>query len=109
MTRKFASLVAGDTATDAKQAIVHSPYDDEVVGQVDMAGEAQIESALGTAYALHRDRDVWLSVSERITVLEKVAVRMQECFDELVECATSEGGKPFVAVRPGERTVLVRG
>jgi acyl-CoA reductase-like NAD-dependent aldehyde dehydrogenase len=99
MTRHFASLVAGYEGKEHARQEVHSPYDDQVVGTVDIGGADEIESALATAWDTFRDRGSWLTVAERIAILERAATRMEDCFDELVEIAASEGGKPFVDSR----------
>jgi acyl-CoA reductase-like NAD-dependent aldehyde dehydrogenase len=74
---------------------VFSPYDDRLLGKVPTCGEDHVEHALATAYALHRDRDLWLSIPERIDILDRTATLMEEQMGELALLAASEGGKPL--------------
>jgi len=74
---------------------VLSPYDERRLGCVETSGPAHVEDALASAYALHRDRSAWPSVPERIAILDRTAVLMEEQADDLALLATSEGGKPL--------------
>ena len=55
MTEHFRTMVPGAKATGAVKE-VHSPYDGAVVGSVDLADFATVDTALATAHALFRDR-----------------------------------------------------
>ena len=90
---EFKVMVPGASA--AGIAEIKSPYDGAVVGTVEVIDQDGAEQALANASAYFDDRSQWLSVHERVTVLEKTAELMQEQFDELVQLALSEGGKPF--------------
>ncbi|CAA6820191.1 MAG: Acyl-CoA reductase-like NAD-dependent aldehyde dehydrogenase [uncultured Thiotrichaceae bacterium] len=74
---------------------VHSPYDGKLVGKVDVLDAQGAEQAMQNTEQLFADRDGWLSAEKRIAVLERAASIMQERFDELVDIAVSEGGKPL--------------
>jgi len=93
------SLVAGPCAHTDARTEVRSPYSGQPVGTVERAGADQVELALSNAHALFRDRSRWLSVAERSRILENAAEIMRARFDELVETAASEGGKPLVDTR----------
>jgi len=90
----FSVMVPGAGA--AATAEVTSPYDGSVVGTVEVIDESGAELALANAAALYKDRSRWLAAHDRIAILEKTANLMQDQFDELVQIALSEGGKPFV-------------
>jgi acyl-CoA reductase-like NAD-dependent aldehyde dehydrogenase len=74
---------------------VTSPFDGREIDQVATADAAHAEDALSAAYALFRDRSSWLSVPERIEVLDRTASIMSTQIAELTLLATSEGGKPY--------------
>ena len=78
---------------------VTSPYDGSVVGTVETINQAGAEQALINASALFENKKAWLSASQRIEILKKTAVLMRERFDDLVQIALSEGGKPLQDTR----------
>jgi acyl-CoA reductase-like NAD-dependent aldehyde dehydrogenase len=75
---------------------VRSPYDGSIVGEVPIAGEAELERALATARALFGDRARWLPATERRAVLRRAVELMTAGKQELAEQASREGGKPLV-------------
>ncbi len=78
---------------------VTSPYDGSVIGTVETINQAGAEQALINASSLFNNKKAWLSAHERIEILKKTAVLMQERFDDLVQIALSEGGKPLLDTR----------
>jgi len=74
---------------------VTSPFDGSVLATVDTGDARHVEAALTTAYGLFRDRSGWLSVPERVAVLERTATLMESQKDDLATLAASEGGKPM--------------
>ncbi len=74
---------------------VRSPYDGRELDQVATSGADHVDDALAAAHALFRDRDSWLSVPERLDILNKAAAIMQTQIEELTLLAASEGGKPY--------------
>jgi len=84
-------------AKAAKKIItVHSPYDNKELATLETLDESGIEQALQNAETVFNDRAQWLSADTRIAILEKTAILMQQRFDELVNLAASEGGKPLI-------------
>ena len=73
---------------------VTSPFDGRLLSTVDTGGLRHVEAALSTAYALFRDRSSWLSVAERVAILQRTAASMEAQKSELAQLAASEGGKP---------------
>lgn len=71
------------------------PYDEKQIGGVEMATSGHVEQALKNAYALYRDRNKWLALHERVSILERLGEIMQEKAEELALLAASEGGKPL--------------
>lgn len=98
MKHYFKTKIAG-CAAPQQQREVTSPFDAAVVGRIDLAEAAHIEQALTNAYALFRDRGTWLSLQQRIDVLEKLAVLMTQQQEELARLAAAEGGKPLLDSR----------
>jgi acyl-CoA reductase-like NAD-dependent aldehyde dehydrogenase len=98
MSEHFALTVAGG-GTPAGQYEVRSPFDDTLLATVDTLGEDLAEQAMQTAYELYRDRSQWLSVPQRLEILERTATIMQERFEDLALAAAAEGGKPLTDSR----------
>jgi len=74
---------------------VTAPYDGADLALIETGGAAHVEQALQTAHALYLDRANWLSLHERVAILERLAGRMLADYDELVTATTAEGGKPL--------------
>ncbi len=74
---------------------VYSPYDGELVGSVETIDEKGVDQALKNAATIFRDRKKWLPAKDRIAILEKVVMLMQEQSGQLVKLAIAEGGKPY--------------
>ena len=79
----------------AGSATVVSPFDGRELATVATSSGEHVDDALSAAYALYRDRDSWLSIPERIEILDNVADIMRGRIDELTLLAASEGGKPY--------------
>jgi acyl-CoA reductase-like NAD-dependent aldehyde dehydrogenase len=94
----FRLFVPGATAT-AGDATVFSPYDRSPIATFAIADNAVIEKALATASALFVDKANWLEPSERITILRKVADRIDDDVEQLAMTIAREGGKPLVDAR----------
>lgn len=88
-------LVPG--APDAEDSLdITAPFDFTRIATADFAAEDTIERALQTAATCYHDRENWLPLHERLAILERAAVIMQNDFDQLVFEASQEGGKPLV-------------
>ena len=74
---------------------VTSPFDGRLLATVDTGGADLVDAALSAAYDLFRDRSSWLSVPERVVILERTAALMEAQKNELARLAASEGGKPL--------------
>lgn len=98
MKNYFKTEIAGCDAPLKKRAVT-SPFDGSAVGEIDLAGVSHVEQALVNAYALFRNRHAWLSLQQRITVLERLAGLMEQQKDELARLAAMEGGKPLIDSR----------
>ncbi|MFA9196007.1 MAG: aldehyde dehydrogenase family protein [Aliarcobacter sp.] len=75
---------------------VHNPFNGKLVGEVQMHDRKQVQEALDRAAEVFADRSKWLSVPERIAILEKFKKLVEANQDKLVQQAISEGGKPLV-------------
>lgn len=74
---------------------VNSPFDGRELDQVATAGPQHVEDAMAAAYSLFRDREKWLSIPQRLAILNKTAAIMSGQVEELTLLAASEGGKPY--------------
>ena len=75
---------------------VTSPFDGRELANVATAGFDHAEDALRAAHALFRDRSSWLSIPQRIEILNETASIMARQIEDLTLLAASEGGKPYV-------------
>jgi len=78
---------------------VHAPYDGALIAELEAVDEAGIDAAFETAVRLHRDRDAWLPVHERVAILERTAELLAGRAEELALVAAREGGKPLLDSR----------
>jgi acyl-CoA reductase-like NAD-dependent aldehyde dehydrogenase len=85
-----------DLKPTAKTLTVLNPFDLSPVDTIAENTAADVEHALSTAYSLFRNRSGWLPEHERLAVLERAAVLMEQRADQLIETAVREGGKPLV-------------
>ncbi len=90
----YSLLLAQDCVADG-QIEVNSPYDLSTIATIDYANSDQVEQALQTAYSVFRDKRKWLTVKQRVDVLEKAADNIHQNLDQLALEAAREGGKPL--------------
>ena len=98
-------MVPGASASGAARE-VRSPFDGALLGTVDVAGGAAVETALATAYALYRDRSKWLTPARRIEILRRTAALMETQVETLALGAAREGGKPLTDSRVEVRRAI---
>lgn len=75
---------------------VRNPFNGKQVGEVPLQDRKQVQEALDRAAAVFADRSKWLSVPERIAILEKFKKLVEANQDKLVQQAIAEGGKPLM-------------
>ncbi len=90
----FSLMLAGTDAPNGELSVT-SPYTDQIIGTVAQCGSTHIEAALSEAQNIFRNRAQWLSVSERVRILENTAQLMLDESKSLAENAAAEGGKPL--------------
>ncbi len=105
MTDHFPMMVPGARASGATRQ-VHSPFDAALLGSVEVADAAAVETALATAYALFRDRSTWPSPAKRIEILRRTAALMEGQAEALALGAAREGGKPLADSRVEVRRAI---
>ncbi len=74
---------------------VTAPFDQKLIAEVETCDSTHVEDALRTAHALFRDRESWLSLHERIGILERTIEQMVKDQKSLTLLAAREGGKPL--------------
>lgn len=82
-----------------KNISINSPFDGSTVGTVEVIDQAGAEQALVNATACFNNKKQWLSADERIEILKNTAHLMRERFEDLVQIALAEGGKPLLDTR----------
>ncbi len=75
---------------------IYSPYDQSLIKEIPLVGEAEVEKALAIAYDLFTDRSKWLPAYKRVEILERTAGIMSQRVEELTKMAAHEGGKPYM-------------
>ena len=76
-------LMLESNRPEAGTLAVNSPFDGRVLDQVATCGADHVDDALAAAHSLFRNRDSWLSVPERLEILNKAAAIMQTQVEEL--------------------------
>jgi acyl-CoA reductase-like NAD-dependent aldehyde dehydrogenase len=74
---------------------VYNPYTRTVIREIPFDNKKGIEEAIERAYQLHHNYSNRIPKYKRIQILETFLCLMNQKFDELVETAVQEGGKPF--------------
>ena len=74
---------------------VTSPFDGRELDTVETGDTGHVDDAMTAAHALYRNRDAWLPVPERVSILNRAAEIMAAQVEELTLLAASEGGKPY--------------
>lgn len=78
---------------------VTSPFDGRELATLPTGDAGHVDDAMTAAQALFRDRSSWLTVPERIEILQKTAEIMSGEVEALTLLAASEGGKPYTDSR----------
>ncbi|MDQ6959857.1 MAG: aldehyde dehydrogenase family protein [Mariprofundaceae bacterium] len=92
-------MIPGASEAKGKLLEVFSPYDNQLIASVAAANAAGVERALSNASSLFSDRPHWLAVDQRIEILERMIVLLDEHAKELAAGASLEGGKPLTDSR----------
>lgn len=88
-------MTTNTVSTDSTALTVLNPFDLSPLDTLAQNSAADVEAALGTAYALFRDRASWLPTHRRLEILERTVQLMTERADQLTDTAVREGGKPL--------------
>lgn len=82
--------------TDAAGTLrVTAPFDQQTIAEVETSDLAHVDGALRVADRLFRNRDTWISLHDRIGILERTIERMIRDHADLALLAAREGGKPL--------------
>ncbi|MGC4089807.1 MAG: aldehyde dehydrogenase family protein [Polyangiaceae bacterium] len=92
--QQYRTKIAGTAVNTAEVALVHSPFDGAVVGEVGLAAEREAEAAITSALtgfqALRR-----AATHERAEWLERIAQGIQARFEDFAQLICAESGKPI--------------
>ena len=75
---------------------VLSPFDGRKVGEVSIHNRKQVDESLERASAVFADRSKWLTIPQRVEILEKFGRLLEANQERLIQQAVAEGGKPFL-------------
>lgn len=79
-----------------KQLEVFSPFDGHKISEVKLSSKDEVLAALDRAYEIFNDYDKRLKKFEIIEILNRAIEIIQRDKEEIIEIATSEGGKPYI-------------
>ena len=82
-----------------KKNPVTNPYNGAPVGEVLLQDGNQVREVMGRAAGVFAERTKWLTVPQRIEVLEKFRQLLEKNQEKLIMQALSEGGKPLIDTR----------
>ena len=82
-----------------KKIQVTNPYSGKSVGEVALQDGNQVRAVLDRAAGVFADRSRWLTVPQRIEILETFQELLGKNQETLIRQALSEGGKPLVDTR----------
>ena len=82
-----------------KKIQVTNPYSGKPVGEVALQDGNQVRAVLDRAAGVFADRSGWLTVPQRIEILEKFQKLLEINQEKLIHQALSEGGKPLIDTR----------
>jgi acyl-CoA reductase-like NAD-dependent aldehyde dehydrogenase len=94
----FPHMIAGEIEPAGRMQVT-APFDQAPIATVDTVSDAGVEQALSVARELFDDRDGWLTLSERIGILQRTAGLMRDRAESLALEAAREGGKPLIDSR----------
>ena len=95
--KQYKSMAVGGSHSGVHE--IHSPWDGSLVGTVESVDHNIVDRALQAAYDIYRNRDRWLSGTQRIEILTKAKEILATRIDELALQAAREGGKPLIDSR----------
>ncbi|MBM4455719.1 MAG: aldehyde dehydrogenase family protein, partial [Verrucomicrobia bacterium] len=75
---------------------IFSPYDGKKVGAVAVQDRAEVQKRLDQAAAAFSDRSRWLSVPQRMEILEKFGNLLKANEEKMIRQSLAEGGKPLM-------------
>ncbi|MBT8136126.1 MAG: aldehyde dehydrogenase family protein [Gammaproteobacteria bacterium] len=96
--KRYPIMSTGDRPA-AGEIDVTAPFDGKLIARCATVDEPHIEAAMTAAQALYRDRAGWLSIPQRLAILEKTAEIMSAEAESLARQAAQEGGKPLIDSR----------
>jgi len=96
--KHFNLMVPGAHLSGEKLQIT-APFDFSPIANIDIAEPEVVERALTNAYLLFQEKKRWLSLPNRLEILDRAARLMQQEFEDLALSAAREGGKPLIDSR----------
>lgn len=78
---------------------VNSPFDGSLIETIQMQTATNVGTMLEKAAALFKNRDGWKEHHERIAILKKLALLVEEKVEDFAMLIAKEGGKPLIDAR----------
>lgn len=91
---QFKHFVNGEFISSDKSFENRDPVDNSLIGQIYEAGEQEVDAAVSAARAALKGPWGKMTQAARIQLLNKVADRINERFDEFLEAECRDTGKP---------------
>lgn len=92
--KEFKNFINGQYVATTQTFENRSPVDNSLIGMVHEAGKAEVDAAVKAAKAALKGPWGKYTQAQRIALLNKVAERINERFDEFLEAECKDTGKP---------------
>ncbi len=96
---KTLPLMIPGAKPEGHNLVVSAPFDGSAIAKLETGRGEAVKLALETAHHLFQKKNTWLSMPQRIEILEKTARIMQNESESLALQAAREGGKPLIDSR----------
>ena len=92
--KQFLNFINGEFVSTGKTFEKRAPVNNQVIGQVHEAGQAEVDAAVAAGRAALRGEWGKMSVVRRAELLHAVADEINRRFDEFLEAELADTGKP---------------
>ena len=82
-----------------KEIEIKSPFDNSVIEKVILNNADEVDYMLTKALELYNNKNSWLSINGRISILKNLALSIHEKREEFSKLIATEGGKPLADAR----------
>ncbi len=92
--KQFHNFINGEFVATGKTFDNRAPVNNQVIGQVHEAGQAEVDAAVAAAHAAMKGEWGRMSVVKRTELMHAVADEINRRFDDFLEAELADTGKP---------------